>query len=305
VVAISSNLSTAAPKVENYCRDAILKNMNICTQLQHCCIYRMFDARNYITNMKNILLTPIVIIALLSCKKDVDTTSPMINLYQINGEDHIAIGEAGSEINISAELSDDKNLSQFKIDIHDNFDGHNHGKSAYSWAHVELINVSGVFAAVNKSIPVPIDITAGPYHAVARLVDAEGNESDFKEIELILKNGSEPSISISNPDFSMPVNWTKGSTYAVQGFTEDPDGIAEIILTVGEAVHEVHKTFDGTIYSFDVDLGGTVNTFDFDQDGNIEIGIPLEAESGEYYFWMTVKDTKGNIAVFKKEVNIL
>src|SRR5574344_1164078 len=55
-----------------------------------------------------------------------DVSKPVINL--IEPEDGHAL-KIGAAVHFEMELSDDTELRSYKVDIHNNFDGHNHTKA--------------------------------------------------------------------------------------------------------------------------------------------------------------------------------
>ncbi len=108
-------------------------------------------------------------------------------------------------------------LSQYKIDIHSNFDCHTHGTRARTqgipWQVLDIKDVEGQNITVTRKLPVPTDVQAGDYHFMLQALDQKGNEADWvlyslqiqnindtqsPEIEFI--NPSNDSISISNAE---------------------------------------------------------------------------------------------------------
>ena len=80
--------------------------------------------------MKNLILSLLLIavIVFASCEKDddiVDITAPTITLEgPVNGETF----PAGAAILFDALFEDDIELATFNLTIHENFDGHGHGR---------------------------------------------------------------------------------------------------------------------------------------------------------------------------------
>ena len=60
-------------------------------------------------------------------EKDGDTTKPVINLIE---PEEGAMLKPGSTIHFEMDLSDDVMLGSYKVEIHNNFDGHDHTKAA-------------------------------------------------------------------------------------------------------------------------------------------------------------------------------
>ena len=74
------------------------------------------------------IISIITSISFTSCSNDNDgdTTPPAINL---TAPAEGAVLKIGSDIHFDMELSDNEMLSSYKVEIHNNFDGHNHTKS--------------------------------------------------------------------------------------------------------------------------------------------------------------------------------
>jgi hypothetical protein len=239
-------------------------------------------------------------------EEEMDVTAPVIHSVAINDEDHDIMVMAGDEIHLDAHVTDNEALGELKIDVHDVFDGHSH-KSAEKWAEVMTIALSGKEQHVHDHMDVPQDAMAGPYHAVFRLIDEEGNEGEFAEIDFMIGNSSQPQISISSPDFSNEVHAPKGSTLILQGSITDDTDLKEIRIKLAEE-HEGHhhKSADGEIFEADFDLTGANDTsWDFQADGNVNIAIPANAETGHYKLEVIAEDNEGNMNIFEGEVHIM
>ena len=59
---------------------------------------------------------------------------------------------------------DNEALSQYKVDIHNNFDCHGHARSTQDWTVLEVLDIEGTEQRVSRSLSVPDDVTAGNYH---------------------------------------------------------------------------------------------------------------------------------------------
>lgn len=120
-----------------------------------------------------------------SCDEDGDTTPPSIHLLAPSNGSKLQIGK---DVHFEAELSDDIMLRSYKIEIHNNFDGHDHG-STYG---IESENTGTTAFSFQKSwdlsdqrnktihhheIIIPEDATPGHYHFMIYCTDAAGNES--------------------------------------------------------------------------------------------------------------------------------
>lgn len=259
--------------------------------------------------MKKHILLFSALVLMASCSEDdevQDTAAPQILSASLNGEDHDLSFAAGDNINFSADLSDNEELGQLKLDIHDVFDGHGHGKMANAtWAHSQVINVSGASATATETLNVPDPVTAGPYHIILRLLDAAGNESEFVEMDFLITNGSEPQFNITDPDFSSEVHAPKGQSLEIVGSITDDIDLDEIVITIAEEEEHDHdhKVASGEIFMEDIDLGGGNDTsFDL---STVDILIPATAETGHFELKISAKDSEGNYAVFSAEIHVM
>src|SRR5690606_26968372 len=112
---------------------------------------------------------------------------------------------AGATLQMKIRFQSNRELSQYKIDVHSNFDCHTHGRVAAAstpWKLSETVDISGTDTTVTKNMAVPADAAAGNYHFMIRLLDATGNEADFVEYNVIVFNPDDaepPVISMTEP----------------------------------------------------------------------------------------------------------
>lgn len=143
-------------------------------------------------------------LALFSCDDaDKDTTKPVIVLHEPEEGQVLTIGE---DVHFVMDLSDDVMLGSYKINIHNNFDGHGHGESravatAASEAEEERVaftfdrpyDVSGHITKHehHHDIVIPANAKPGNYHLMVYCTDAAGNETHIaRNIVLSLTGGS-------------------------------------------------------------------------------------------------------------------
>ena len=258
------------------------------------------------------VLLPVVSLALFlaSCNKndDTDTTAPLIKSATIDGKEEGIEVSAGNAMTFEVEVSDNEALGQLKLDVHDAFDGHTHDKSSrVRWSEVKIINLTGTNQVMTYDMTVSSDALAGPYHAEISVIDAEGNEGEFAERVIMVRNGSEPGINVANPDFSGEVDITRGSTLALAGVVTDDTDLAEIYIILEEEHDDSHKsTQEEPLYEMDFDLEGLADvSWDFQTDGNVNIAIPSGAEAGHYLLTVRAEDAEGNINIFTGEIHIM
>jgi hypothetical protein len=137
--------------------------------------------------MKTFVIWVIIFIPsiLLSCKDDnVDNTKPTINLIK---PDQNQIFNIGDEICLEAELSDDIALKSYKVDIHNNFDHHEHNKQSNAFNYNNNWDISGnKNTSIHQHIDIPEDATPGNYHFMIYCTDMSGNETHVaRDIEIV------------------------------------------------------------------------------------------------------------------------
>ncbi len=150
---------------------------------------------------KNILffvLSAIMCVSFSACDEDeADTTKPVITLDEPEDGDSLRIGES---VHFEADFSDDEALGSYLIEIHNNFDGHNHKVSSSQTRSEETVPFS-----LKKSydlsnlrnthvhhhdIVIPENATPGAYHLVVYCTDAAGNQSMVAR-DIILSHDAE------------------------------------------------------------------------------------------------------------------
>jgi hypothetical protein len=142
-----------------------------------------------------------------SCKK-ADKESPKAAILSPTDSAEIV---AGTDLPFAAMITDNEALSQYKIDIHENFEGHTHDKAnGVIWSKIIIDNISGLVASPAFSIPVPENAGAGWYHLILTAVDAAGNQSEFDLRNIKIKNPADtsaPEVNVSSPiqDNSYPL----------------------------------------------------------------------------------------------------
>lgn len=151
----------------------------------------------------NIYIAAILFLSTLtffSCdNNDRDTTKPVIDLHEPEEGQVLTIGE---DVHFEMDLSDDVMLGSYKINIHNNFDGHGHGESravatAASEAEEERVaftfdrayDVSGHITKHehHHDIVIPANAKPGNYHLMVYCTDAAGNEAHIAR-NIVLSN---------------------------------------------------------------------------------------------------------------------
>lgn len=188
----------------------------------------------------------------------IDTSAPVIEL------ENPAYGEffaAGNSVHFEASFTDDIELGSYNIVIHDNFDGHAHGRVAKANEDPGLLkwsfNQSYDFAPglknsdvnLHDELEIPQNTMAGPYHFIVSALDKSGNSTSYQdgstiEIEIYITNTSMPVVDITNlvnDELEIEV----GEVFMVIGTISDPTvgtyaGMHAIDIILGEGNNEGH-----------------------------------------------------------------
>lgn len=244
----------------------------------------------------------------------VDTDAPSITLLEpTNGESF----DAGGEIHFEAQFADNVSLATYRITIHDNFDGHAHGRVAQRWDFEQTFEITGLNDDVHEDIEVPTDVTAGPYHFIVEAIDSEGNSTNFAdgssvEIELWAHNTSMAHIHFEDDMGNKidEIDGDVGQPLVIHGHIEDPVGTLDHVTVMVGHMEEGHSDHDhdhgriadeGHIFDeeFEVDGQSEVELSTLLADHDIVLSQEnINALEGDehYYLIVRVEDADGNIS---------
>ncbi|MCW3806311.1 DUF4625 domain-containing protein [Plebeiibacterium marinum] len=152
------------------------------------------------------IIPVLALLSFVSCsdEDDIDTTKPAISIISPADEDGF---EPGDEISFSCMFSDDTELASYKIEIHSNFDGHDHEHTAvmkqafeeegHEWSYSKtytfetgqtVVNVEDLKIQIPATIThegVEEEVAEGDYHFGVHVADVAGNETSvFVAIEI-------------------------------------------------------------------------------------------------------------------------
>lgn len=250
-----------------------------------------------------------------SCKKESgDTEKPIIKLE--SPEEH-QILYAGNDIHFEVEFSDNIELKSYKVDIHDNFDGHSHKKTKHEGA-IWHFQQSWNFEVGKKNahihhheivIPTEIEgeeIATGDYHFMVYCTDAAGNESwTAREIEIKTSDDHEaPSISIIEAPINEAV-FAENDTIRISGHIKDNEHLHGLIVAImgeGSTNEQVNPTDCFAVMLHEHETVEGESAYDFS--ANITVGQahdnnsnpkPINWETGNYYLIVKSVDESGNI----------
>lgn len=139
--------------------------------------------RNLICLLTIQLVIPFVF---MSCdSEDGDTTKPVINLIApAEGAELIIGNEHG--IHFDMEVSDNESLASYTVEIHSNFDDHQHSPGLRTSGETEAFAFKRTWESIkgkrnekihHHEIVIPANATPGKYHLMVYCADEAGNES--------------------------------------------------------------------------------------------------------------------------------
>ncbi|PZD77393.1 DUF4625 domain-containing protein [Mesonia sp. K7] len=249
--------------------------------------------------MKNYkIYTFITILSLFfyACSSDddsgLDNQAPSIEIHEPTTDQ---VFELGSELHLDIELEDNVELASYKVEVHNNFDGHTHDRSSnvtnasepWSYSQTFEIEAGKTSYSVLEMIAIPADVLEGEYHLEIFAIDTAGNQSEaVAEFILGEVHSGEEHITIQN---IMIDNVAAGGTLHPHADVEAEHGIQSISINIhGEDVTptggQVEWDFDETYTTY----SGTSVEF------HESIPVPANAAPGEYHVTIVVVDLDGN-----------
>jgi hypothetical protein len=276
--------------------------------------------------MKNFRIIILLgLFALASCNKDEDAAPQDTTRPVINSSTHLhgVIGgkiNAGNKLEIHYKVSDNVGLKELKIDVHNNFDGHSHGRLAgtpYEWD--TIIRLSGTLREDEIETWIPSTALAGPYHVGLFVTDAAGNQGNSFYLDFNLSNGSEPVINITAPaNFGLgEIDMKPLDTLRLAGTATDPDQIEKVKIEVeeeGEHMRISSATDGEPLYkrefkiSTHPSLFTDANTFQFANIINpgdlIKLPSVAPGTSKHFHVKIIVSDKLGNVRMREGELHV-
>ena len=114
------------------------------------------------------LCSTLLMFTVWGCKGDVDLEAPTFEIVlfdpapttgMICGSEaeNVFFLANGQSLNFEYIFRDNEALSQYKVDIHNNFDCHGHGrKVSVDWTVLEVIDIEGTEQRISRSLTVPM-----------------------------------------------------------------------------------------------------------------------------------------------------
>ncbi len=269
------------------------------------------------------LILGLLSICIFSCEDpDLDLLAPTIEVVEYipipieadicgTPEPSVFFLSGGDELVFDVVFKDNEALSQYKVDIHNNFDCHGHGEASapsvavpnvpnqtLDWTILDVQDISGSSAAIRQTLNVPDNVTAGNYHFQLQVVDESGNDTPSANIfALTIENPMDavrPTIDVQLPiENSFSAN--RGSTVKFQGRVTDDrslsDGGNGILFLSYTDLSSGNTFVSDAVFPFDSDIA---TTYDFDFDYT----VPQTLVPGDYLFTLGANDGVRNVAPF-------
>lgn len=270
------------------------------------------------------LLAMLAIVSIIACGKDnTDLTPPTIQelsytpqavAAEICGSEEATVFEliGGQDFKYNLQFTDDQALTQYKIDIHNNFDCHGHGggsapniavpnvdNQTTDWTVLQIFNISGTSATVDERLQVPDNVTAGNYHFHIQVIDESGNDSPFSNFySMKIKNPEDdiaPTITLDQPASNNNIQIQRGESIRFAGKVTDNRALGlggNGVLYLAYTDLSSGNTFTSDkAFAFDNNVGTEYN-FDF------EWTVPQTLVSGNYRLSLGANDGVRNVADF-------
>ena len=214
----------------------------------------------------------------------------------------LLVVDAGAEIRLAVDFADDRALSQYKVDVHNNFDCHTHGgdrpagatrSGAAFWQVFRVETLAGRQQRVEERLQVPADATVGNYHLMFQALDAAGNEAAFVEVDVRVRSatdGTPPVVTLASP--------TADTTLARTAALRFRGAVADNLPLGGGRLDVTYTAPDGTAYTAGQVFFGTGTSAPFD----IPFTLPPFLGPGLYRFRLEAFDAVGNVGT--REVGV-
>ncbi len=239
------------------------------------------------------------------------TPSPLEGNICGSSEPNVFHLTGGDQLAFDVIFQDDEALSQYKVDIHNNFDCHGHGGGSApslvitnvdnlttDWTVLEIDNISGSTASVDRVFEVPENVTTGSYHFQIQVIDESGNDNPAANFfSLNIKHPLDdvrPEITVQIPGTNA-ITVQRGEQITFQGQVTDNRSLSDGgngVLYLSYTDLSSGNTFaTGEAIAFD-DTIDTSYDFDFDYQ------VPTTLVTGSYRFSLGANDGVRNVAEF-------
>lgn len=263
--------------------------------------------------MKNNLLyiIPMLLLFITSCSDDddniLDTEKPTVT---INEPEEGEVFEVGGELHFDILLSDNQMLASYKVDIHNNFDGHTHSgiikadnnltrqqTDVAPWSYNETFEIEGnqtTFEA-HEHIAIPDNVAEGNYHLGITVIDAAGNQEQAYVQFAIGHDHDHGDDDDHDDDHGITItdlevgDATRGSDIHAEAQMTAPNGIANVSVNIHG--HGLDPLEGEQAWVFDAEFDSYSGT---SAEFHEHVDIPENAAPGEYHMTITVVDGEGH-----------
>ncbi len=218
----------------------------------------------------------------------------------------------GDQLVFDVIFTDNNTLSQYKVDIHHNFDCHGHGggsapsivvpnvaNQTIDWTVLDIGELSGTSSSVKRTLEVPENVTSGNYHFHIQVIDEAGNDSPFANYNSIkIKNpldDTPPQISVSE-SVARSFSIKKGARIHFIGQVTDErslsDGGNGVLYLAYTDLRSGNTFTTDKVFAFDKYVK---QLFKFD----FEYIVPQTLAPGSYRFSLGANDGVRNVALFQ------
>jgi hypothetical protein len=237
-----------------------------------------------------LLILSVTSLVFFSCKK-ADSELPEIKDVKVNNSIETLDFSPGESVVVTGLITDNEELSQFKIDVHHDFDGHSHKELTVRYSKIVIKDISGTTHQLNETFALPADASSGVYHGTITAVDKEGNQSMSKLFYFNIIRPEQPEITVT-----VPQSVSAGSTWNPEGTVSTSVAISMIkVLVKSEATG--NTLYNQTFTLADQEL----TAWNFQTDGAIAVAIPAGL-TGKIDFRVRVEDVNGNNTIFEEEI---
>lgn len=265
--------------------------------------------------LKSGILYLAALLILAACKDDengeiVDTTPPTISSVEYDE----AVAPA-DELDLEFVLEDDIALGEVRIDIHDDFDDHQHEGGRIMATPFETTIILDEMRGQTRyvahiHINIPADAATGPYHLQINYTDNAGNEGELYIGSFETTDPAvQPHIAITNfgaDEELKPTEEDGRLILRLEGTVESrtEGGLDEVHITVSEEHDHNHgsRMRDAEApYDEKWELNGAA-LFDLSE---IDPVIDLTgAEAGYYELRIMARDVAGNVRILTRKIHI-
>jgi hypothetical protein len=271
----------------------------------------------HLTRIALLLVLFSSLFTLPSCNTDADVVPPSVEILSISvlprpdticGSLEPTVYRLNDSIEIAFQLkfSDDVALSQYKIDIHNNFDCHGHAGSlpgftvpgvsnlTSDWSLLSIQPLSGTEQIVTGTLRSPANPTAGAYHFQIQVIDEAGNDiPNAGYASIILRNTRDsiaPQVQVLQPT-GTAFTATRGTPINFSGTVTDNYSLSEggngVLFLTYTDLNSGNTFTSNQVFFFDNSVGAT---YPF----NFNFAFPVTVPTGNYRVSLRANDGVNN-----------